>query len=77
MSSRSNKQQLLSCVEGLSGDDNDPPFADWVDVVDRGGLLHMKEGTYMLFYAMEEEVREHFHLMKNLPVSRRYIVESA
>ena len=25
---------------------------DWVDVVDRGGLLHVKEGTYMLFCAM-------------------------
>ena len=46
------------------GDDNDAPSADWVDVVDRGGLLHIKEGTHMLFYAMEEEVREHFHLRK-------------
>ena len=66
VSSRSNKQQLLSCVEGLLGDDNDASSADWVDVVDRGGLLHIKEGTYMymLFYAMEEEVREHFHLRK-------------
>ena len=64
VSSRSNKQQLLSCVEGLLGDDNDAPSVDWVDVVDRGGLLHIKEGTYMLFYAMEEEVREHFHLSK-------------
>ena len=64
VSSRSNKQQLLSCVEGLLGDDSDAPSADWVDVVDRGGLLHIKEGTYMLFYAVEEEVREHFHLRK-------------
>ena len=64
VSSRSNKQQLLSCVEGLLGDDSDAPSADWVDVVDRGGLLHIKEGTYMFFYAVEEEVREHFHLRK-------------
>ena len=65
-SSCSNKAQLLSCVEGLLGDDKDTPSADWVGVVDRGGLLHIKEGTYMLFYAMEEEVREHFHLGKSL-----------
>ena len=71
VSSRSNKQLLLSCVEGLLRDDDDAPSADWVDVVDRGGLLHIKEGMYMLFYAMEGEVREHFHLRKNLPVSRR------
>ena len=64
VSSRPNKQQLISCVEGLLGGEGDTPSADWVDVVDRGGLLHIKEGTYMLFYAMEEEVREYFRLQK-------------
>ena len=28
----------------------------WVDAVDRGGLVHIKEHTCMLFCAMEEEV---------------------
>ena len=36
--------------------------ADWVNEVDRGGLWHVREGTYMLFSAMEEEVREHFQM---------------
>ena len=62
---RPNKAELLKCVEGLlSDEDNESPSADWVDVVDRGGLLRVKEGTYMLFCAMEEEVREHFKLAK-------------
>ena len=52
-------------MEGLlSDEDDESPSADWVDVVDRGGLLRVKEGTYMLFCAMEEEVREHFKLAK-------------
>ena len=42
---------------GLLGNDMDgAALADWVDVVERCGLLHIKEGTYMLFREMEEEV---------------------
>ena len=33
-----------------------------VNEVDRGGLWHVQEGTYTLFAAMEEEVREHFQV---------------
>ena len=53
--------------------------ADWVDVVDRGGLLHVKEGTYMLFCAMEEEVREHFRMenVTNVTEGNREQVEGA
>ena len=54
-------------MEGLLSDEEEDAAtasADWVDVVDRGGLLHVKEGTYMLFCAMEEEVREHFRIDK-------------
>ena len=50
----------------ISDEEEDAATAstDWVDVVDRGGLLHVKEGTYMLFIAMEEEIREHFQMDK-------------
>ena len=30
--------------------------------VDRGGFWHVREATYMLLAAMEEEVREHFRV---------------
>ena len=66
-SSCTDKAVLIKCLEGLLSDEEEDAAtasADWVDVVDRGGLLHVKEGTYMLFVAMEEEVREHFRIDK-------------
>ena len=63
--SQSNKPQLMKCVMELLEEDGAVPFtasADWVNEVDRGGLWHVREGTYMLFSAMEEEVREHFQM---------------
>ena len=55
----------MKCVMELLEEDGTVPFtasADWVNEVDRGGLRHVREGTYMLFSAMEEEVREHFQM---------------
>ena len=47
---------------GLLKDDkvnlHHPLLTGSMTYVDRGGLWHVKEGTYMLFVAMEE-VREH------------------
>ena len=64
-SSGTNKAALIKCLEGLlSEEEEDAASPDWVDVVDRGGLLHVKEGTYMLFCVTEEEAREHFRIDK-------------
>ena len=60
-----NKSELTKCVMGLLEEEEKEPAtasADWVNEVDRGGLWHVREGTYMLFCAMEEEVREHFQM---------------
>ena len=81
-SSRTNKTSLLNCLEGLladEGEDAATSSVDWVDVVDRGGLLHVKEGTYMLFCAMEKEVREHFRMdsITNMTEGNREQIESA
>ena len=61
-----NKSQLTRCVMGLleEEDEQTPSSAsDYrVNEIDRGGLWHVQEGTYMLFSAMEEEVREHFQM---------------
>ena len=57
----------------------DSPSSHWVDIVDRGGLVRVKEGTYMLFCAMEAEVREHFRLAKATQldeVIREHVKES-
>ena len=29
----------------------------WMDIIDRGGLWHIKDDVFPVFYAMEEEVR--------------------
>ena len=31
----------------------------WTDALDRGGLWHVKDSTYALFYSLEEELRCH------------------
>ena len=63
-SSKPDEAELLRCVKALLKGDDDEEAASlsaaWVNEVDRGGLWHVREGTYMLFVAMEEEVREHF-----------------
>ena len=63
-SSRPDQAELLRCVKALLKEDDEEEAvslsAAWVNEVDRGGLWHVREGTYMLFAAMEEEVREHF-----------------
>ena len=62
-SSRPDQAELLHCVKALLKEEDDEEAASlsatWVNEVDRGGLWHVREGTYMLFASMEEEVREH------------------
>jgi hypothetical protein len=33
---------------------------EWVNSIDRGGLYHVNDDIYTIFYFMEEEVRQHF-----------------
>ena len=66
-SSLQNKEVLLQCLDGLiakDGEDAASASAHWVNVVDRGGLVHINEATYMLFCSMEEEVRHHLQLSR-------------
>ena len=66
-SSSANKQNLMKCLAGLLEEDGESSASastHWIDAIDRGGLWHVKEGTYMLFSAMEEEIRCHFHASK-------------
>ena len=62
-------------MEGLLADGEEGSASatcQWVDLVDRGGLVHVKEETYMLFCAMELEVREHFQLQKTTKLAEGY-----
>ena len=60
-----NKTVLQKCLQGLLQDDgasSASASADWIDAVDRGGLWHVRERTYMLLCGMEEVLREYLHV---------------
>lgn len=33
----------------------------WLNTLDRGGLIHISDDLYMVFYSMELEICKHFH----------------
>ena len=53
------KSELLSLIASLVDNEeaNENTAEDWVNAIDRGGLCHVSEHTYMFFVAMEEEVQ--------------------
>lgn len=56
--------ELLTCIKPLLKEENreeESLSATWVNEIDREGLWHFREGTYILFAAMEE-VPEHFRV---------------
>ena len=48
-------------ISDLSGDEWDEAKAteEWTNAIDRGGLWHVSDATYTIFYLMEEEIRKH------------------
>ena len=38
---------------------------EWIDLVDRGGLCHVKEATLQLFHALEYQVRDVLTSLEN------------
>ena len=51
-----NQLQLEKCLKELlqeEGESAATASANWLEAVDRGSLVHVREGTYMLFCAME------------------------
>ena len=55
------KTRLALCLQELGEEDSDGehPSEDWLKNVDRGGLKHVNDATYLLFTAMEETLRQH------------------
>ena len=56
------KKELVLCLGDLTTDEQDEQLsntADWTKLIDRGGLVHVNDNTYMLFHLMELEVRKH------------------
>ena len=60
-------KKLLSCLDKMREYGKEAITDDssrWTCIIDRGGLWHINDNLYRVFYAMEEEVR--MYLRKNL-----------
>ena len=55
------KDQLILCLLDLLDDGKDEHVEshEWIDNIDRGGLCHINNTCYLLFQAMELEIRRH------------------
>ena len=61
-SSNPQKEELILSLTELLDDDHEiSDTTEWIDLVDRGGLCHIKDSTFMVFHALEEGVRKHFN----------------
>ena len=51
---------ILCLMELIKGQDREEHGIDedWIDLIDRGGLWHVKETTYQFFHAVEDVVRD-------------------
>ena len=63
-SSLQNKQDMLLFISEFSGDEWDETRGteELTNAVDRGGLWHVNDDTYTMFYLMEEEIRSHLQV---------------
>lgn len=69
-SSLPHKDALILCIMEFSGDEEREWETEaWVNNIDRGGLWHISDITYDLFYAIEEVVRNVYTIdsAMNLP----------
>ena len=55
------RKDLLVCISQLEETDDvvTDDSQDWINAIDRGGLIHINNDTYELFLAMEKELRNH------------------
>ena len=59
LSKDSNMTDILQCLRDLSSDGSEPDNSDWINLVNRGGLMCINNITFELFLAMEYELRSH------------------
>jgi len=58
------KEEMVLCLVELVKDHHnterqlEADYEHWTDLIDRGGLWHVKDTTYQLFFAIEHVVRE-------------------
>ena len=42
----------------------DANSAEWINIIDRGGLVHVTDGHYQLFLAIEHAIQQELQLSK-------------
>ena len=59
-SSLAHKEAVILFICDLSGDewDEEQETEEWTNAIDRGGLWHVSDSTYLIFYLMEKEIRK-------------------
>ena len=69
---------LMDLVKDDSGDaDEDVGTAEeWTNIIDRGGLWHVKSTTYSFFLAVEEEIRCHLSSLQSLGSHKDHLSKS-
>ena len=61
----SEKENMLIMMMELCGDEDEERGTEtWTNAVDRGGLWHISDETYMVFLIMECEIRHHLNTSK-------------
>ena len=49
----------LGCMVDKGSENVSSSNSEWLDLVDRGGLIHVSQESYQFFHAMEMEVRRY------------------
>ena len=74
------KEEMILCLMDLVKDQNPHPCGadeEWTNLVDRGGLWHVKSTTYQLFCAIECQIREVLSvLLKPSPPSKVEMIKT-
>ena len=52
------EEMLLFCVELCGDEEDDRGTEEWTNRIDRGGLWHISDDVYVIFYILEEEIRK-------------------
>ena len=59
------KEDMILFMSDFTGQESDETkeSEQWINAIDRGGLYHVSDDIFTIFYFMEEECRKHFTTM--------------
>lgn len=79
-SSLKDKEDMIQlCVEMAGDEDDGRGSEEWCNAIDRGGLWHISDDTYAVFYVIEDIIRHHLrvsNLKQMNDTNRKTILEA-